>query len=271
MKNSKKADDMSFVDHLEELRWHILRSFVAVLLFTIIAFCLKEWIFETVLFGPKKPGFWTYKFFCWASNYVGMRETLCADPVEFLIINTDLSGQFMAHIQASLVFGVIFSFPYILFEIWRFIKPGLYEEEIRKTKSVIIPSSILFFLGVLFGYYILIPVSLNFLAGYQISTEVANNIQLSSYVEMISTLTLGSGLMFQIPITIYILAKLGLVTSRFLGNYRRWAIIIILIIAAVITPPDVFSQLLVAIPVYLLYEISIFVTKRVEKSAASSL
>lgn len=259
---------MSFIDHLEELRWHILRSLLAVLVFTIVAFMAKDWIFETLIFGPKKPEFWTYRFFCFCGRLFHMEGTLCAEPVKFEIINTDLSGQFMAHVQASLIFGVIFACPWIYYEIWKFVKPGLYEEEVRKTRGIILPASLLFFVGVLFGYYILIPVSINFLAGYQISTEISNAIRLSSYLEMISTLTLGSGLMFELPVTIYILAKLGLVTAGFLRTYRRWAILIILVIAAVITPPDVFSQLLVAIPVYALYELSIFLTMRVEKNLA---
>lgn len=266
---AKNHNEMSFLDHLEVLRWTLIRSTLAVFSFGIIAFIFKKFIFDKIILLPKDPNFFTYRFLCSISQKFGT-EGLCIDEIPFIVQSRTMAGQFSAHIWTSITAGFILAFPFIIWEVWKFIKPGLYPKERKHAKSFIIISSFLFFLGVLFGYYVITPLSINFLGAYRVAEEVQNNIDLNSYIGLLRASVLSSGLIFEMPIIIYFLAKLGLVTPEFLRKYRKYALVLVLILAALITPPDVISQIIVAIPMMILYETSIIITKmivRKEKKA----
>lgn len=266
-KNNPGDADMPFFEHLEVLRWHIIRSLVAVGLFTGIGFVKKEFLFGTLIFGPTKPDFLTYRTLCWLSDRISLGKALCIDTFHFTFINTELAGQFVTHIKAAFIFGFIVAFPYILFEIWRFVRPALHINEAAYARGLVFFSSLLFFTGALFGYFILVPTMLNFLGNYQVTDTVQNTFTLTNYIGFISMFVLSAGLIFELPMVIYFLSKLGLVTPGLMRRFRKHAIIVILIVSAVITPsPDIGSQILVFIPVYFLYEISIFISARVEKN-----
>ena len=260
---------MSFLDHLGELRWHLVRSSIAVFFFAVVAFLSKEVIFDVIIFGPKQMDFPTYTFFCWLSSYVG-GNVFCFDEMPIELLNMRMSGQFQMHLWVSLVAGVIISFPYVFWEIWRFIQPGLHESERKNSRGVILFTTILFLLGVLFGYYVIVPLSVQFLATYTVSSEIFNRIDLTSYISMVSSVTLATGILFQLPIAVYFLSKLGVVTPDLLKTYRRHAIVGILLLSAIITPPDIASQILVTFPVLILYQISIGVSRRIIKSRAKT-
>lgn len=262
-KKSSENQEMSFLDHLEELRWHLIRATIAVVIIGIVAFTAKDFIFDTVIFGPKKPDFPTYKFFCWISKTLGLDETFCTGELPFRVQSREMAGQFSAHIWTSIWAGFILGFPYILYEMWKFISPGLYDKERSHSRGFIFIASFLFFLGVSFGYYVIAPLSINFLATYTVSKEVFNDIDLASYISTVRTSVIACGLIFELPIVIYFLTKVGLVTPESLRKYRKISLVVILIISAVITPPDVTSQIIVAIPVLILYEVSIYISKRV--------
>ncbi len=270
-KKSKEQKEMSFLDHLEVLRWTLVRSTLAVLIMSSIAFLMKKFIFEKIIFLPKDPQFYTYRFLCNLSQKFGT-DGLCIDEIPFLVQSRTMAGQFSAHIWTSITVGFIVAFPFILWEIWKFIKPALYAKERKHARSFIIISSLLFFLGVLFGYYLITPLSINFLGSYRIADEVGNNIDISSYIGLLRASVLAAGLIFEMPVIIYFLAKMGLVTPEFLRKYRKYAIVVLLLLAAIITPPDVISQFIVAIPMAILYEISIIIASviaRKEKKRAA--
>tara|TARA_R110002012_G_scaffold77374_8_gene196442 strand:+ start:3721 stop:4554 length:834 start_codon:yes stop_codon:yes gene_type:complete len=252
--------EMSFLDHLEELRWHLIRSTIAVVIFALLAFIFKDFIFDTLIFGPKHPDFPTYKMFCNISRSLGM-DTFCFQELPFRIQSRTMAGQFSAHMWTSIYAGIIVAFPYILYEFWRFISPGLKEKERNSSRGFLIIASILFFLGVLFGYYLITPLSINFLGSYQVSKEVFNDFDLDSYISLVRTSVLACGIVFELPIIMYILTKIGLVTPEILRKYRKFALIIVLVLSAVITPPDIVSQIIVAIPILILYEVSIHISK----------
>ena len=256
---------MSFLDHVEELRWHIIRSVIAVLVFTIIAFVFKEILFDVIIFGPKNLDFWTYQRLCELSHYIYQDDRACIKDIGFIVSNITMSGQFSQHMFVSFIAGLILAFPYILWEVWRFVRPALKEKERKKTTGFVVFASVLFMSGIAFGYFILSPISINFLGGYRVSPDVINEINLESYISFVATLTFGTGLMFELPILIYFLAKMGLVTADFLRKYRRYAIIIILIIAAIVTPPDITSQILISIPILGLYELGIRIAHNIER------
>jgi sec-independent protein translocase protein TatC len=270
--NNSEKGEMSFLEHLEALRWHLMRAVIAVLTLAIVLFFYREIVFDHFLFAPKHPDFWTYRMLCLLSDYLEMGDALCIKELPFELINTELSGQFTMHIWVSFVAGFILAAPYVLWEIWRFIKPALHEKERKYSKGVVFFSSMLFFLGVLFGYYVIVPLSINFLGSYQVSSDVKNMIAMDSFVSTVTTITFASGIVFELPIVIYFLTQIGLMTPQFMRTYRKHATVIILIVAAVITPsPDVTSQLLVAFPLYLLYELSIFVSMYVVRKAEKEL
>jgi len=256
---------MSFIEHLEELRWHIMRAVLVILAFTILVFVAKRFVFDTVIFGPKNADFLSYRALCWLSYKVGLGESMCIVPPDFAIANFSMMGEFMAHMQISLIIGFVISFPYILWEFWRFIRPGLFEKEIRTTQGLVGYCSMLFLMGISFGYFVIVPFSINFLVPYSISDQVADYIQLSDYISFMAMTVLAAGIMFELPMIIYFLAKLGIVSAAFLRSYRRHAIIIILVVSAVITPPDALSQILIFLPVQFLYEIGIVIASRIEK------
>ena len=270
---SKEQNEMSFLNHLEMLRWTLVRSVIAVLTTSSIAFMMKSFIFNKIILLPKNPSFFTYRMLCSLSKKFGT-DGLCIDEIPFIVQSRTMAGQFSAHIWTSVTVGFIVAFPFILWEIWKFIKPGLYPKERKHAKSFIIISSFLFFLGVLFGYFLITPLSINFLGSYRVATEVNNNIDLSSYIGLLRASVLSAGLIFEMPVVIYFLTKMGLVTPEFLKKYRKYALVLVLILAAIITPPDVISQFIVAIPMAILYEISIVISKgilRKEKKAAAKL
>jgi len=260
---SNSNNEMSFIDHLEVLRWHLVRGLVAIVLVMIVVFMIPTFVFDVLIFSPKEPYFWTYQGMCQLSKAIGLNEMLCFTPKSFEIVNLQMMGQFVMHLKISAVLGFIVAFPYLLWEAWRFIEPGLYEEERKYSKGIIFISSLLFMIGVCFGYFILSPFSINFFATYSVSEAIQNNIALDSYISIITTLTMASGIMFELPMVVYFLSRLGLLTPDFMRNHRRHAFMIILIISAIITPADVFSQVLVSLPIYVLYELSILVSARV--------
>lgn len=270
----KKSPDpnteMSFLDHLEALRWHLVRSIAAVIIVAIAAFVRKDILFDQIIFAPKEPGFLSYKVLCRVSELINI--DFCIREIGFELININISGQFTLHILVSMIAGMVLAFPYLLWELWRFIKPALKKSELKYTRGIVFFSSLLFGLGVLFGYYVITPLSVNFLGSYQVSESVTNQINLSSYIYTVSVLTLACGMVFELPIAIYFLSKIGLVTPRFLKVYRKHAIVLILILAAIITPsPDIISQIIVAIPLLFLYEISIYVSAIVNKKRNKDL
>ncbi|WP_166963607.1 twin-arginine translocase subunit TatC [Yeosuana marina] len=256
----KQINEMSFLDHLEELRWHLIKSVTAIAIAATVAFFAKGFIFDVLIFGPSKASFITYQLLCKASRYIGV-ESFCFTELPFIIQSRTMSGQFSAHIWTAITAGFVVAFPYVLYQLWKFISPGLHENERKHSRGFIIVSSLLFFIGVLFGYYVICPLSINFLGTYQVSSEVYNNFDLSSYISLIRASTLASGLVFELPIVIYFLTKIGLVTPQFLRTYRKYALVLVLVISAIITPPDIASQVIVAIPILILYEVSIFISK----------
>ncbi|WP_420319876.1 twin-arginine translocase subunit TatC [Flagellimonas sp.] len=261
-------NEMSFLDHLEELRWHLIRSTLAIVIVACVAFMAREFIFDIVLFGPKKMDFPTYRFFCKIATFFGVDSEFCADSLPFTIQNRTMAGQFSAHIWTSIWAGFIIAFPYVLWELWKFISPGLHENERKHSRGFILVASLLFFLGVLFGYYVVAPLSINFLGTYQVSKEVLNEIDISSFIATVRASVIACGVMFELPIVIFFLTKVGLVTPEILKKYRKIALVIVLILSAIITPPDVTSQIVVSIPVLILYQVSIYISKIVVKREA---
>lgn len=264
---AKKAlNEMSFLDHLEELRWLLVRSSAAVVVMAVVSYFFADYIFDELIFGPTDPSFVTYRFFCEASHYLGFADSICITELNFIIQNTEMEGQVNIFVWVCITAGFILAFPYILWEFWKFISPALYEKEKKNAKLFIFVASILFFLGVLFGYFVIVPMSVNFLATFTISSVVKNQFSIDSYVSMVKTAVIASGLFFELPIIIYFLTKLGLVGPNFLRKYRKYAVVIVLIVAAIVTPPDVVSQITVAIPMLLIYEASIWISVFVEKN-----
>ncbi|GAA0871211.1 twin-arginine translocase subunit TatC [Gangjinia marincola] len=264
--STTSPNEMSFLDHLEVLRWHLIRAVGAIMIAATGAFIAKKFIFDTVLLGPKRADFLTYDLLCRLSNVIGLDDSFCFQDLPFAIQSRTMSGQFSAHIWTSITAGFIIAFPYVLYEVWKFIAPGLYPTERKSARGFIFIASFLFFIGVTFGYYIITPLSINFFGNYQVSDMVLNEFDLSSYVGLVRASVLASGIIFELPIIIYFLTKVGLVTPEDLKKYRKFALVIVLVLAAIITPPDVGTQIVVAIPILVLYEVSIFISKRVVKN-----
>jgi sec-independent protein translocase protein TatC len=259
---ASEEKEMSFIDHLEELRWHLIRAFASIFVFSVAAFVAKDFVFGGLILGPSRASFYTYRMLCEISQVV------CVDKLPFIIQSRTMAGQFTMHMASSFAVGIICAFPYAFWEIWRFIKPGLYNTERQAATGATFFVSLLFILGVLFGYYVVTPISINFLANYQIDPSIVNEFDIVSYVSTVAMIVLGSGLMFQLPVVAFFLSKVGLITPEFMRVYRRHAIVIIMIVAAVITPPDVVSQVIVSMPLLLLYEMSIYISAWVEKRNA---
>lgn len=269
MTEHQETDQMSFMDHLEALRWHIIRSMAAIMIFALVAFMAKSFVFEVIILGPYRPDFPTFRALCMFSEWLNASwPTIVADP-QVLCIGQNLPaltsivfmGQFINHIFVSLVIGFVAAFPYVFWEFWRFLKPGLKAAEQQMSTGVIFFTSVLFSLGVVFGYFIIAPLSINFFGTYQVADTVVNNPTLDSYITIITSVMLGCGVVFELPMVVYFLSRLGLVSPELLRKYRKHALVGSLILAAVITPPDVFSQVLVCIPLMILYEVSIWVSK----------
>jgi len=261
----KELKEMSFLDHLEELRWLLVRSTVAILIFATFTFFVSDYVFDVIIFGPKSPDFVTYRFFCDLSHQLGFDDSICVTEMPFIIQNTNVEGQVNILVWTCITAGFILAFPYILLQLWNFISPALYENERKNAKLFISIASFLFFFGVLFGYFVIVPMSVNFFATFKVSDVVENQFNIDSYIGMIKTSVIACGLFFELPVIIYFLTKLGLVTPKFLRQYWKYAVVIILVVAAIVTPPDVVSQLIVAIPMLLIYEVSIFISSIVYK------
>ena len=271
MSKTPPKDEMSFLDHLEELRWHLIRSVLAVVIIAVVAFLFKDFIFDVLLFGPKNKDFITYRWFCSISQTLGQGSSFCIEELPFRIQSRTMAGQFSAHLWTSVLAGFILSFPYIIYEFWKFISPGLYEKERKNARGFIFIASILFFIGVLFGYYIVTPLSINFLGNYSVSTEIFNDFDLSSYIGLLRASVLASGIIFELPIIIYFLTRIGVITPEFLKKNRKISLVLVLSLSAIITPPDVVSQIIVSIPILILYEVSIIIAKIVKKNKEKAL
>lgn len=260
-----KEHEMTFMEHLEELRWVLIRSAVAITLAAFISFFGYKYVFDDILLSPKSPEFFTNRLMCYLSKLLDS-PSICINSKPLKIINTDMAGQFNTHCLVSFYAGLILAFPFIIYQLWKFISPALLEEERKKVRGTVFIISALFIIGVFFGYYFIAPFSIDFLGGYSISNQVENFINLSSYISLVSSLSLVSGLVFEMPVLVFFLTRFGIITPAFLKKYRRHAFVVILIIAAIISPPDVLSMTLIAIPLWLLFEISVLVSKRIIKT-----
>ena len=267
-KESGEKAEMSFVDHLEVLRGHLFRSVLAIAVGAIVFIVYDDFIVKKVLMGPTHADFPTYKWLCNFGHAVGLGDKMCMKEIGLKMQSTSVSGQFSMYFTLIFVGGIIVAFPYIFWEFWRFVKPALTKKELSKTRGVIFWVSLLFFSGILFGYFIIAPYTVNFFATFQLDENIENIWTITSYIDTLVPLILGSGLAFQLPLVMFFLAKVGLMSPDFLRRNRKYAIIIILILAGIITPPDVISQVICTIPLMLLYEISIWLTAKVQKEQA---
>ncbi|MBN2637745.1 MAG: twin-arginine translocase subunit TatC [Bacteroidales bacterium] len=266
-KNNNAGPDekvMSFWDHLEELRGHVVRSVIAVVVLAVVAFLNRHVIFDVIILAPSRSDFITYRLLCELGQLIHAKS-LCFGDLNLKIINIKMSGQFLTHMYISMVAGVILSFPYILWEIWRFVRPAMLQNEKRYSRGGLLFSTLLFLIGVVFSYFMIVPITVNFLGTYSVSQNVVNQISLSSYISTVVSLTFAVGLVFELPILVYFLTSVGVLTPDFLKKNRKYMVIILLVVSAIITPPDVFSQMMVFIPLEALYEISILISKRVYK------
>ncbi|MFN3996761.1 twin-arginine translocase subunit TatC [Algoriphagus sp.] len=263
----EEEEGMSFLDHLEALRFHLLRSVAVILIFSVIAFLAKSVVFGMLILGPSKVDFFTYRVLCDLANWLDV-PALCIDELPFTIQSRQMTGQFSMHMTSSFIVGFIAAFPYVFWEFWRFISPGLYDKEKNAARGAVFFVSFLFLLGAAFGYYVLAPLSINFLSNYQLDPTILNEFDITSYVSTLVMLVLASAIMFQLPVVVYFLSMSGLVTSKMLKAYRKHSIVVILVLSAIITPPDVISQLLISMPIMVLYEVGISIAKRLEKKRA---
>jgi sec-independent protein translocase protein TatC len=263
--------EMSFLDHLEELRKRLFRAMIPVVFFTIIAFLYMDTIFKYVIIAPTKPDFWTYRMLCKLGDkmylWFGINNDICVEKIDFALQSRTLTGQFTMYMTSGFVAGFVMAFPFFFWQLWKFIEPALNPTERSNARGGIAFVSILFFTGILFGYYILSPLSINFLANFKIDESINNFFDVTSYISTLLMMILGCGIMFQLPVVVYILSKLGIMTPGIMRKYRRHAIVVILIIAAVLTPtPDFLTQTLVGTPIIILYELSIFISAAVERN-----
>ena len=271
-KRKKKTPqaEMSFLEHLEELRWHIIRSVVLIAVFAVMAFIMKDFIFNEIIFKPKMPEFWSNRMMAKLGEYVGS-DALNINQQPLKLVSLKMADQFMLHFMVAIVLGLILAAPFIFFEIWRFIKPALYDKEKKHASGAVFFTSLLFMIGILFGYFVIVPLSIDFLTTYSVSPEVENQINMRSYIGTVTSISFASGFIFLLPIFSYFLSKVGILTPQFMKNYRRHAYVVMFLVAAIITPPDVFSQTMVAIPLVILYEISIIISKIVVKKREKRL
>jgi len=267
-------EEMSFLDHLEELRWHIMRSAIAIISLGVVAFINKKFVFDGIILGPKNSDFLTFRLLCRVSLKLNElipsifgADTLCIGQNMPQLQNINMAGQFTSHIMTSIVVGLIVAFPYVFWEIWRFVSPGLKDGERNNVRGAVFTVSLLFFIGVLFGYFVISPLSVNFFLTYSVSESVQNMPTLGTYISTVTTVVLACGFVFQLPVVVLVLTKLGILSPLILRKFRKHAFVGALVLSAIITPPDVFSQFLVTLPLIVLYEISIFISARIEKKA----
>ena len=273
--NTKKESNtkekvMTFWDHLDELRKHIIRSLIAIIVLAIVAFLNRQFIFDYIILAPSSSEFITNRALCWVGKQLSL-NALCIDDMKLKIINIKMSGQFLTHMYISIVAGFIMAFPYILWEIWRFVRPAMHDNEKAYSKGGVFISTLLFLTGILFSFFLIVPLTVNFLGTYQVSESVANQISLGSYISTVVSVTFAVGIVFELPILVYFLTKIGVITPDFLKKNRKYMFVILLLLSAVITPPDMFSQVLVVLPLLVLYEFSIGVSKRVYKKEFESI
>ena len=271
MNDEKQDNELSFLGHLEELRWRLVRSSIIIIITAIVLFYFTDPIVNKVYINMSKTSFPTYKFFCFLSSKLGLSDVLCAKDIPIQIQSIEMTKQFSTNMYFAIIGGLIISFPFTFYQIWSFIKPGLKINEAKATKWIVFNASILFFIGVLFGYFLISPLCVQFFGGYKLTDQIQNNFTISSYMSMITTSTFLSGLFFELPVVMYLLAKIGILGVDILRKYRRHALVGVLILSAIITPPDVISQLLVTFPIYALYELGIIVVKTVEKKRLKEL
>ena len=257
-------NEMSFWDHLRELRGHIIKSLLSVIVFAIVAFIYKDFVFDSIILAPKDANFITNRVLCKLGMLIDI-DYFCISEFALNIININMAGQFMTHLYISFMAGVIIAAPYIIYQFWSFIEPALLDHEKQNSGSTVIISSILFLTGIAFSYFLIVPLALNFFGSYHVSAEVVNQIALGSYISMVVTVTLSIGIVFELPVVIFFLTKAGLISIDFLKKNRKYMLVIVLIMSAIITPPDVFSQVMVTFPLMILYEFSILVAKRAIK------
>lgn len=271
-KKKTQASDMSFLDHLEILRWHIMRSVVAILLVAIVIFVNRVYVMDQILLAPTSSNFVTYRWLCDFSHFANIylpdlvdKDALCMSELNIKLTNLKLQGRFYAAMIVAFIGGLIGAFPYIFWEIWRFIKPALHKNESTKARGIVFFGSVLFLMGISFGYFMISPLAVHFLATFEIAEGIADFFDMNSIMGTIVSSTLACGVIFELPVITYYLAKIGLISSQFMKKYRKHSFVVTLILSAIITPPDVFSQVLVAIPIVILYEISILIARRMEK------
>ncbi|HDR51651.1 MAG TPA: twin-arginine translocase subunit TatC [Mariniphaga anaerophila] len=262
--------EMSFLEHLEELRWHIIRSALAIMIFAVVAFIMKDLIFNTIILNPRTPEFWTNRMFAKLADWVGT-DALKINQTPLELISIKIAGQFMTHIWVSIIAGFVIASPFVFFEFWLFIKPALYENEKKHAGGAVFFTSVLFMMGILFGYFLIVPLSVHFLGSYNVSSDVTNQINLRSYIGSVTSISMATGVVFLIPIFSYFLSKVGILTPQFMKTYRRHSYVVMLLLSAIITPPDIFSQVMVVFPLVFLYEIGIFISKRVVKKREKEL
>lgn len=272
IEKSKKNEivELTFWDHLDVLRFALMRSFAVVFILAVIAFYFTDFVYSDVILGPKNPEFISNRLFCRLGQLVHM-DSLCINTMDFKLNNLEMAGQFRSNLLISLIAGLVVAMPYILTEIWLFIKPALTIKERKGVSGFVFVTTFLFLVGVSFGYFIIAPLAVNFLATWTISADIQNTFRLGSYISMVVMLGLSTGLVFELPVLIYFLARMGIVTAELLKTYRKHSIVAVFILSAMITPPDVFSQILVSFPLILLYEISIRIAKRVERKRVTEL
>lgn len=265
--NTEKAE-MTFIEHLDALRAHLFRCAIAIGVGAIFIAIYNDFIIQRVLLGPTKPDFPTYTYLCRLSNYLGFGNKFCMKEIHLEMQSTTLTGQFDVYLDVIVIGGIVAAFPYILYEFWKFVKPALNKNELSNTRGVIFWVSSLFFIGIFFGYFILSPYTVNFFANFSLGNNIKNIPTISSYFNTVLPLTLGCGLAFQLPLILFFLAKIGIVSATSLKNFRKYAILIIVVITGIICPPDMFSQIICSAPLVVLYEVGILVCRRVEKKEA---
>jgi len=269
IKNSQNPEaEMGFFDHVEVLRWHIIRSAIAIIVCSCVVGYYYDVVFDKILLGVQSKDFPTYRFLCWLSTHVPYTNGICIDhDMNIPLQNTEMFGQFNLLLEYAMILGFVLAFPYVIWELWRFVAPALQETEMKKTSRVILASSIFFFIGVLFCYYVIIPFSLNFAVNFKVSNTIKNNFTIDNYIDFFTSLLLVMGAVFEMPMLVYFLSKIGILKPAAMRRTRKYAILIIAIIAGMLTPsPDVLTQILIGMPIYLLYELSILISDRVEKS-----
>ncbi len=260
--------EMSFLDHLEALRWHLVRAVIALVVVTIVVFLAKDFVFNTIIFGPTKQDFVTFRVFCRLGALLGS-ESLCmqVDPIKWI---TPVFGEtFIIHMRVSFILGFVVAFPYIFWEIWRFVRPALYDVEQRAARGTVFVCSSLFLLGIAFGYYLIAPFAVSFLVNYELP-GVEPQPALSSYITYLSLFTIPSGVVFELPVLVYFLTRVGLLSSALMKEYRRHAVVVLMLVSAIVTPPDPLTLVMLGLPLYALYEVSILIAQRVERQQAAA-